>query len=403
MRTFLKIPAGEKTKEFLAQLNAKLREISEDWRGTGGRHDDGYVSTVSGEFKLQNKIYELNWSIIQGDDGGLDYVDVECADYNNEDSWRHAAKDFLLEVLAASFSGETRLFVRTILMYYVGPALDGEYWFGSNIRFAPAVDDDKDPGLVNAERVVRFDIKLEAVDVMHSLAIATEIAMAMAARIGLLLHVGMYMQESNMRWTSDREDGQPFISTRRQLGYFGETANISEMPAKGALCNLGRYSGSVFSKNCLVAGERLTLPVETRRFFRALLADPLLSDAFDRCARMMRVSFLCGGISSSVSMAYQVGAIESIAKTCKYHRSFSDFMRDMLGASSDIGGVLDYIYGRVRSGHFHAGDFPAGEFGSRDIFGPAMNFSGWPERLMQYKGMDMIWRAISEWITRIAK
>jgi len=402
VRIFLKVPTGEKTKEFLVQLNAKLRETSDDWRGTGGRHDDGYVSTVSGIFNIENKKYEINWSFIQGDDGGLNYVDVECLGHDDEDSWRHAAKDFLFKVLAASFSGETRSFVRTIMMYYIGPALDGEYWFGSSIRLAPAVNDDKDPGLINAERVVRFDIRVEAVDVMHSLAIATEMAMTMAARVGLLLHVGLYMQEGEMRWTSDSEHGQPFISTRRYLGYLSGIENISEMPVKESLCNLGRYSGSIFSKNCYVAGEKLTLPVETRRFFKALIDSPLLSDAFDRCARMMRVSFLCGGISGSASMAYQVAAVESIVKTCKSHKSFSDFMRDMLGGSDNIDGILDYIYGKVRSGHFHAGEFPVGDFGSRDIFGPAMNFSGMPERLMQYRGRDMIWKAISQWVARIA-
>ena len=228
--------------------------------------------------------------------------------------------------------------------------------------------------MINAERVVSIDQDVHAIDDMHAFALAEESSRRHAARLSLLLNVGLYRQEQTMRWVLPTTDGLPAAeSVRCHLAFHYIGAALSEMPEKGKVCGLGGYTGSLASRY-RVAGELQSLPKEARRILRGIdKADALVADAFDRGARLYQVGSVCGRLFPSVGLAYRVAAVEAISASDPTCNNFSEFMRRHVTSRSDIDVILSYLYGQVRSAHFHGGAFPMGEFARGQYFDPLMD------------------------------
>ena len=138
------------------------------------------------------------------------------------------------------------------------------------------------------------------------------------------------------------------------------------MPEKGKLCPLGRYAGNLAARYRF-AGELLSLPREARRILRGIdSAAPSITDAFDRAARLYQVALVAGQAFPTLGLAYRVAAVEVISKTDPQSHGFSDFARKQVSSRPNLEAVLTYLYGPVRSAHFHAGEFVMGEFAASE-------------------------------------
>jgi hypothetical protein len=111
---------------------------------------------------------------------------------------------------------------------------------------------------------------------------------------------------------------------------------------------------------------------------------------------------MCGGIFPSVGLAYRVAAVEAIVKTTGVSGSFSEFVRDNVSPNGDLDRVLHYLYARVRSAHFHSGDFPSREFARASMFDPLMDQAMLQRHELHVEGFAVIRESIVDWILRLA-
>lgn len=267
------------------------------------------------------------------------------------------------------------------------------------MRFAPAWPEDDQPHLINAERVVSFDMAIDAIDGMDAMSLAEETARRQAARISLLLDVGLYRSAAQSRWVIPVTDERPADkSVRLQLCFSGHGPHLTEMPKKGSVCPLGKYAGSLTARY-RVADQLLSFPPQARRILRVIDdAIPVVTDSFDRGARLHQVASVVGSQYPSVGLAYRVAAVEAISKADSDCKGFSDFIRKYAKPVANTDSLLDYMYGTARSAHFHAGEFPLGEFGTQRFFDPLMDSDYVQQSHIHRMCFETIQEAIVNWI-----
>jgi len=364
------------------------------------RDDNLFESWITGCYTINHKQINLTWSILKSMDGTLLSIDVVP---NGDDiapaQWEIAIQEFITSVLTITLKEKTEKFFRRILYYYIGIPLDGEYWL-PGMRFAPMFDD-PEPQLINAERVVCMDIQFNAIDNMNANSLAQEITRRYSARLSLLLDVGLYQPGFELRWViQPREGQQAFDSVRMQMGFIDGGPYPSTFPKKGQLCPLGKYQGCL-SARYHMAGQLFSLPPEARRILRAVDAvEPAVTDAFDRCARLYQVAAVVGRQFPSVGLAYRVAAIEAITGANKACRGFSDFMRKHVRSVNnlELETALEYLYGDVRSAHFHAGQFPMGEYARQRYHDVLMDLDLVSQSNFHYMCHKITREAIVNWI-----
>jgi len=311
--------------------------------------------------------------------------------------WEIAAHSFVEHVLVAALAKKVTKFFRRSAFHYIGPNLAGEYWL-PGFRLAPALPSDDFPMMVNAERVLFIDQTVEAIDNLHSIFVADEIARRHAARLSLLLNIGLYRPPPEQIWVLRSQPEQPYqISERRHWGFIDPKGLPSVMPAKGAECPLGPFEGSVM--DFWPTGGLLACPSEIRRILRGVNhRGGSFSEAFDKCARLFQVARVAGKMFGSVGLAYQIAAVEAITKAGTGYDSFADFMRKNLPATDGLDSYLDLLYGSVRSAHFHAGEFPLGEFVATRMDITDTEACGRTD--LGFFGSRIIRKAIMAWIMR---
>jgi hypothetical protein len=337
--------------------------------------EDGFFkSTVTGPFLIDTVHVPLTWQLVKALDGTLLHLDVNCADSNMpDDQWKTAAYELVTSVLTAALSERRQQFFRRNLFFYIGGQLDGEYWL-PGFRLAPAYPGDPEPYLINAERVLAFDMIVNAIDDQNAHVLASEAAHRHAARVSLLLNVGLYSQAHEVIWVLPViDDKRAPVSLRCQRFFNHPSIMVTNMPSKGELCPLGQYRGSL-AERYRVAGKLLSLPPQSRKILRGIdLADPVVADAFDRGARLYQVASVVGHQFPSVGLAYRIAAVEAIAQADASAASFDEFMHKYIASTAGFDNLLDYMYGSVRSAHFHAGEFPLGEYARTHLFDPLMD------------------------------
>lgn len=396
MRIELDIPRGDKQRLFLDYFNSALRSGASSYRGVNRYHEDGaFEGSVTGEFAVDDTEFVLTWTVRWLPDGTVDSVEVTADASEGQSQWKDPVYHLVMSALSSALADRLQRFFRRQRFYYIGPQLDGEYWLPGH-RFAPGFPDDPEPSLLNAERVVVIDMNIEAVDKMHAYSLAQERARRYAARLSVLLNAGLYQALPVQRWVLQYSDGAS-ESHRYQLGFSG--TNIDEMPGKAELCALGQYSGSLRDTH-RVAGELLSLPPESRRILRGIeSARPRLAATFDHCARLYQVAAVVGSRFPSVGLAYRVAAVEAIAKGTKEYRSFSDAVRANVEDRPGLEEMLAFLYGSVRSAHFHSGEFPMGEFDLIPFFDPLMDPDVFERQGIQRQGYLVTREAIISWLS----
>ncbi len=403
MKIKLDLLQGTKQRTFFDYFKAAMRLKCPAFSNEGNFGADGsYTASLTGDFPFDNGIaFPLKWSIYRQSDGTVQFIEiVPVSDENPPAEWESSIQNFFnTEIFLPALAEKTQKFFWRSTFHYVGTALDGEYWL-PKFRLAPALPEDEIPMMVLTERVVYIEQQLNAIDYRHAQIVAEEISKRLAARLSLILNTGFYKPESELKWFLIVEpDYDKTRSERRQLGFVNPHPLLNGLPKKGANCPAGVYKGSVLDNRGSVMGERLVCPRETRKILRAVEnGDPKDTDAFDNCARLYQVALTIGRRFPSVSLAYQIAAVEAITTIDADYNGFSDFMRRNLPNTDGLDKFLDWLYSSVRSAHFHAGAFPLGDFSSYGFEFP--NWESHDKVNKQFTSHKIIRQAIMSWVLK---
>lgn len=347
-----------KQRLFLEYLDAALRRHSDSSGGSNHYDEDGnYIDESAFNVNLEEGSGTLHIRITASDDDSLISIEFESLDSEAVEKFTNK---LIIESLGNALGAKKKAFFRRVLFCYVGEQLDGEYWLGSNVRVAPVDPEDPNPQFANAERYISIDINVEAIDVHGAIVTANNQANILAARLSLILNIGIYSPSSEHRWTVPEDFKSP--CELRQLGYFNRGPELKEMPRKGKTCKSGKFEHSMhYRVRCL--GESYKFPEETRKLISAIdKSDSRTVTAFNNCTFLYQLALNAGRYMPTVRISYLVAAIDALCKAETKFRDPSSFIRHYALPTHDIEHLLDFMHGSVRSAHFHAGDFPFGEF-----------------------------------------
>ncbi|THD52028.1 MAG: hypothetical protein E8A46_13945 [Bradyrhizobium sp.] len=355
----LNIKRGLEQQRFLDYLNSRLSPRMSTSRGAAGFSEDGtFESVVTGPFSIDEDQIELSWAYRKSADGELLYIEIQEVLIESGDvKWEDAVHKLVIGALTSALELKRNQFFYRNVFNYVGPQLDGEYWFGQT-RFAPVWPEDDQPMLLNAERVVCIDQMVSAIDQTDAWALANQSSARLAARLSLLLDKGLYRPPMEQRWVHRPGDAK---SIRGGLVFNGYGVWPTVLPRKGESCKPGQWAGTLTERYSTLGF--LSLPKEARRVLRVIdAASPAISESFDRASRLYQIASVLAGQFPSVSLAYRVAAVEALSKSDPSTDHFSEFMRKNVSSVGNLDPILKFLYGTARSGHFHAGEFPLGEY-----------------------------------------
>lgn len=285
------------------------------------------------------------------------YIEYEAL---NNDVLTDKLTEIIQTALLKSLGSVEKRFYRKFHYTYFGEQLDGEYWI-KGVRVAPVYHDEETKQLANIERYFSIELEVDAIDDNDANAISNRIADVYAARLSLLLDVGISPPRSEHKWFVSENYVEPSIL--RQTGYYGYDHKLNRMPKKKEMCKLGDYYKSLHPY-LHYAGNTLKLPTETRRMFSALeKSEQSFQSAFNKCCFLYQQALTGGRYYPTVELSYLVAAIDALAK-CESGKlkNFGDFVRYYSGADENIEGFISFMHGTVRSAHFHAGEFSIGEY-----------------------------------------
>jgi hypothetical protein len=397
VRINLNLKHGPEQQRFLDYFNSRLSPRMSSASGTAGFRQDGtFESVVTGPFSFQqDQVLELSWKYIKSQGGELLFIEVEeVVSGSGNDTWQNAVNDLVIGALTSALEIKRDEFFRRNVFSYIGPLLDGEYWFGQT-RFAPVWPEDDQPILINAERVVCIDQMVSAIDDLDAWSLAQQSSARIAARLSLLLNRGLYRPPFEQRWVLRDGDAK---SIRGSLTFNGYGPWPTELPAKGEICKPGQWAGSLAADYPTLG--LLSLPQEARRVLRAIdEAPPAVVESFDRASRLYQIAAVLQRQFPSVGLAYRVAAVEALSKSDPSTNSFSDFMRKNVKSLADPEPVLKFLYGTVRSGHFHAGEFPLGEYDLMDFSRGFMSSEYIASTNLRSIGFTVTREAIVNWLS----
>jgi len=362
----------ENSRLFLLYFYSAMRSPKHGLiQANGSSHfeNNNYVSEQDITFEIEEEKVFVSWKIIQTHDGRL--LSIESLNQINTER-ELLLQDFIHVILIRTLEEETnkyfkRLFFRTI----AGCNLPGEYWL-PGFRFAPLFPDD-DSGLVNAERIVVIDQNVAAIDNRHADEVAQALASQYSAYLSFILNTPLEIpNHQNIYFLNEENEKYEMIRKSTQLYV---NSGISSMPKKGEICNLANFEDSVFNPT-RPTNEYLVCPKETRKILRGIRdAERIVQDCFLHCCLLYQLGGIAGRRFPTVKLSYEIAAVESIVKRKGTdHGGFTDFMNSYAKEDREL---YDFLFGRIRSAHWHAGSLSFGELDFSDplITGPERHLS----------------------------
>lgn len=355
----------ERSQQFIRQLYSLLR--SKEWisfeNGSFAQfdHTGNFVTGIYHFIQNESITYKkILWLITQGTNGKVVKIEVtneesEIEDVDFKDYSNNIINRALINTLTDNGS---EFYCRNYCCFINNSNLDGSYWINSKLRVSPLYTDDNELGF-GLERIIVVDQLIKAVDFPHSIEISEERCILLSAYLSLFFDIGVYSPEKYIsKWVKeiDKVTGM-IINKRLDLGVVDSTNPIL-MPLKKN-DNLSRPIHSVYHDK-RTFNEQLSFPKETRQILKSLeSADLKYKSAFDRCCRLYQTALVKGSDSQTIKFSYLYGSVDSICQTTKEFKGFSDFMRTYSPQITED--ELDYIHKKIRSNHWHSGDFILGE------------------------------------------
>jgi hypothetical protein len=363
----------DKISPFLEHLRLAVKDWG-NWRGEGQYDEQGrfaervFWSPVSGNTDNPEIELEIKWE----SDGRISGLRVRPRT-NAPVDWQTRVENAVRNALLGTLNAQTTKFFFRHTFAYVGPPLSGEYYI-SGLRFAPAHPRGGND-LPIEEQVVHLDLHAAGVDREQAFAIASTRSEEGASVLSTLLDIGLYKLNPERRWVLTK-DGP----VRLPLGYI--SSSPQSMPEKGVEYSAGEYQPVDRTRLDYwrqATGHYLSVPNDLRGLWRKLESLlPQDREAFISAAHLFRLSLVAGRHFPSVKMAYAIAAVDALPRG--HERSASTFGDFVTALCPEISAKeAKAYYARVRSGHFHTGTFPGGDFEPLRI-GP---FSG-PGMLLRF-------------------
>jgi len=362
----------EKSDLFLLYFYSALRSPEHGLvQANGSSHFEGdkYVSELSATFQSEGMPLFVVWKLIQSHNGRL--LSVENL-HPGDDAHELLLSRFINGILMKIVGESTdRYFKRAYFRAISGCNLPGEYWL-PGFRFAPLYPED-DSRLVDAERIVVIDQNVDAVDVRHADEVAQTLARQYSAYLSFILDTPLEEPTHQELYLPNRNSGQ-YEMTRKSTQLI-DSSGIDVMPDKAAICRLGEFQDSVFNP-IRAANEYLVCPQETRRILRALQnADSVIQGCFLHSCLLYQLGGIAGRRYPTVKLPYEVAAVESIVKQHGTDiGSFTEFMNSYVKEDREL---YDFLSGKIRSAHWHAGTLALGDldFGDPSLASPGRHIT----------------------------
>lgn len=348
-------------------LGAELRARFGGYSGAGRHLGDGdYSVTLDTVGEYTSSSMAVSWSFIRDRAGSVAALEVTPKDVLKDESAFASAVSGVVDAVKRRVRlQETSEYFHRETYYYQGVRLDGEYWL-SGVRLGPACPPDA-PEIGNLERAVHIDQHVRAIDATHARQIGHTTARRNAARLSLLLNVGLYEAADYQQWFLNPH--YPPRSVRSPRGFLDGRTHAREMPQPGVDARSGQLRGTILTSDMNPlrnAQGLLVLPCESATLLSALGDAPEDTvQAFDGSARLFQVALAVGDRFPTAQTAYHVASVEALSKRLKISSSFSGVMRKYLKRSDELKELLNLLYGTVRSGHFHSATFPLGDYEGR--------------------------------------
>jgi hypothetical protein len=142
--------------------------------------------------------------------------------------------------------------------------------------------------------------------------------------------------------------------------------------------------------------------MEARRILRAIdSAAPKVRGAFDSAARLYQAAAVLGRYYPTAGLAYRVAAVEAASAGDSTAGRFAAFVRKHVSPRPDREKQINYLYGAVRSAHFHAGAFPLGEFDRPAIFDLVTDPMAAECSILQWQCVKLVREAIITWVASL--
>jgi hypothetical protein len=354
--------AKDKVSRFLDCLSVEL-DFRWDFGRLGQVQTDGsLVQTTESQLWLtDNGFVTLVWTIKIDSSGALPLIEVANVTGESNGAWAAPAKQLVIRALTSAMNDDrAEIFLRQQFAY-MGPVLDGEYWL-PGFRLAPAAL--QEHNLPFAERVLYIDQNVRGVtkESAHSIGIIQ--ARRYASLLTLFLDVGLYEIPFEPRWALISDNSGNISSQCVRMGFKDLRPIPTKMPAKGTECRLGDYRPVYRNLRLDIGsvGPTLQCPADIRDLVRGGESLPTAQrEQFLGATGLFRIARIESHRLPSLAIAYAIAAVDAItgAKTSNF-RSFKDTAKRFVPEVSDD--ELSKLYGNFRSGHFHAGSFPGGEF-----------------------------------------
>jgi hypothetical protein len=171
------------------------------------------------------------------------------------------------------------------------------------------------------------------------------------------------------------------------------------MPSKGIECQLGKpllLDRGNF-RSSLAPDNLIHFPADYRDLFRAFRSlNPAQQEAFFSAAALYCIGLVAGRNLPTLRLSYQVAAVDALIEGSSHtQRAFTETVQMYNPEVSTE--VIEYLYGNIRSAHFHMGKFPLGEYQPIEI-GP-LSGSGLLERTMvQMRSSEILQPVLIGWL-----
>lgn len=357
----------EEARLFLDYLGAAITEGGRPQTGTAGFDDDGtFIAELDATLVQEGEKLPVTWTVRRVPSGTLPYVELTPRDGAQLDSrWKAVGEEFISDVLESTLAQDMETYFQRATSCYIGPRLDGEYWFAGT-RIGPYPKEDTGGGIWGQnEQTVVIDQEVEAIDRWHAGKVASERAQRFLVRVSLLLGYGMFRPLPEVRWVQRR--GQPGDEepARGWLGNLPPAGERDSMPEPGEEAPLGELHGSILDP----ASHRLRglyFPTESELIIDRLGSAPVnVEEGFDRCAQLYNVGLVIGRRFPTAGLAYAVAAVDALASAVRKRGQFKTFVQEHLDLKPEGQELVDRLWGRLRSAHLHGGQFPLGDYSSR--------------------------------------
>ncbi|HCE2278578.1 TPA: hypothetical protein NGT22_002410 [Vibrio parahaemolyticus] len=349
----------ERVRLFLNYLDVFFQDFRIKSFGSSYFQGDSYFNDTNISGNINGKEETFFIRIVSSLDGNLKYLEF---DDNKNGEFKEKINKLIIDSLMKSLDDKKEIFYRRYHYTYTGPQLDGEYWI-RGIRIAPIIDDVKNKTWDNVERYFSIELNVSAIDGPDADAKGNIESDIIAARLSLLLDIGINPPITEHKWCIDTNDRSNCESKLYQTGYYGFGHNLKRMPKKKELMSCGKFNNSIYP-HLRFMGDLLCLPSETRKLFSKLdNSSDEVQEAFNNCCFMYQISSTSGRYSPTVKLSYLVASIEALAQCgSSENKHFSNFIRHYAKNEIKVSNILDFMHGEVRSAHFHSGKFTGGEY-----------------------------------------